>query len=147
MDDETQNAEGFMAVTFEIGDTVIGIDAACVEEIVRIPRVTPVRGAGAAVLGIVNLRGRILTVIDVSLLLGLGPTEPGEHSRILVVQAGGESVGALVPVLSDVVEAERSELRRLSGEVAGADAGHFLGMFEKGGRIVALLDPEKALAA
>lgn len=147
MEIEAEKTEDFMAVTFEIGDALIGIDASCVEEIVSIPRVTPVRGAGVAVLGIINLRGRILTLIDVSVVLGFNPTEPNEGSRVLVVRARGESLGVLVPLLSDVIEAERRELRIISGEIAGVDTGLFLGMFEKAGRVVALMDPEKALTA
>jgi purine-binding chemotaxis protein CheW len=142
------SAEGsFMAVTFEAADTSIGIDAASVEEIVRVPPITPVRGAGAHVLGIVNLRGRIITVVDVSARLGLGTAPIGDEARILVTTTKGESIGALVPRLSDVLEAERSDIRRIAGDIKGASGDFFVGVFEKSGRLTALLDPEKALSA
>ncbi|MDA8427618.1 MAG: chemotaxis protein CheW [Treponema sp.] len=145
MGETTEGGESFMAVTFEIADTVIGIDAGLVEEIVRVPAVTPVRGAEAHVLGIVNLRGRIVTVLDVSMRLGLGPAAAGDEARILVTTTKGESIGALVPRLADVLEADRSEMRRLPGDLKGAKEDFFVGVFEKAGRLVALLDPEKAL--
>jgi purine-binding chemotaxis protein CheW len=144
--DETEERT-FMVVTFEVADTMIGIDAAYVEEIVRVPQVTPVRGADSHVLGIVNLRGRIITVVDVSARLGLGAVEIGDDTRILVTTIKGESVGALVPRLSDVLEAERPDIRRLSGDVKGVSRDFFIGVFEKAGRLTVLLDPEKAFSA
>jgi purine-binding chemotaxis protein CheW len=140
-------AGGFLTVTFEVADTLIGIDSSCVEEIVRVPPITPVRGAEEHVLGIVNLRGRIITVVDVSARLGLGPAEIGDEARILVTVVKGESIGALVPRLSDVIEAEHSGMRRISGDIKGVSSGYFLGVFENSGRLTALLDPEKALSA
>jgi purine-binding chemotaxis protein CheW len=136
-----------MAVTFEASDTVIGMDASCVEEIVRVPPITPVRGAADHVLGIINLRGRIVTVIDISARLGFGAAAVGDEARILVTTVGGESIGALVPRLADVLEAERSEIRRIAGDIKGASGELFLGVFEKGGRLAALLDTDKALSA
>jgi purine-binding chemotaxis protein CheW len=142
----TKTGEGaFMAVTFEVADTVIGVDARHVEEIVRVPSITPVRGARNYELGIVNLRGRIITVIDMSARLGLGAAAVGNDARILVTSTQDESVGILVPKLSDVVEADHSDIRRLAGEVRGVKDDYFVGVFEKAGRLTVLLDPEKAL--
>jgi len=137
----------FLVVTFQIQDALFGINSIQVEEIVRIPPITFVPGAPSYVLGIVNLRGRILTVLDVSDRLGLGKTEMGEETRILVVSVNGESFGAVVPKLSDVVEAQQGEIKQMGRGIKGVAADHFLGLFERGDRLIALLDPHKTLMA
>jgi len=145
MDEAADN--DFLVVTFSIQDSLIGIRSSEVEEIVRIPPITHVPNAPPYVLGIVNLRGRILTILDISNRLGLGVTAAGDDSRILIVTVKGESMGVLVPQLSDVVEIGKDEIKPMSGSVLGASADHFLGLFEKDDRLIALLDPEATLMA
>ena len=145
MDEAADN--DFLVVTFSIQDSLIGIRSSEVEEIVRIPPITHVPNAPPYVLGIVNLRGRILTILDISNRLGLGVTAAGDDSRILIVTVKGESMGVLVPQLSDVVEIGKDEIKPMSGSVLGVSADHFLGLFEKDDRLIALLDPEATLMA
>jgi purine-binding chemotaxis protein CheW len=147
MDEGNGSGDTFMAAVFEAGESLFGIDSARIEEIVRVPAITPVRGSSDYVLGIANLRGRIVTVLDVSARLGLGAAGIGEDARILVASSGGESIGILVRRLRDVMEVERSDLRALAGEVGAAREDLFLGVFDAQGRMTALLDPDKILEA
>jgi len=151
MDGSNGSGDGLMAALFEAGGGLFALDTSRIEEIARAPAITPVRGSGDAVLGIANLRGRIITVLDATALLGLGRAAAGDDARILVTASGGESVGVLVERLRDVAEVERSSLRALSaGTARGGRAVRedlFLGAFEAQGRTAALLDPDKVLAA
>jgi len=146
MDGDRGGDDRFMAAVFEAGKELLALDSSRIEEIVRIPAITPVRGASACVLGVANLRGRIITVLDAAALLGLGATRPIDDARILVVASGGELIGILVERLRDVVEVERSSLRGLGGERDPARDERFLGVFDAQGRAAALLDPDLILA-
>ena len=147
MDEETKTAETLLAVVFEAGGSLFAIDSSRVEEIARLPRITAVRGAEEQVLGIANLRGRIITVLDAAMLLGFGPTPLGEEARILVANQVGESIGLVVERLRDVVEVEQEGLHLISCEGASPRAELYLGAFEEGGRTVALLAPDRILEA
>lgn len=144
---EKRDEGDLVIVTFEIGDALIGIDSSIVEEIVRVPPITPVRGSDEYVLGIVNLRGRIITIVDISVRLGLGAVEIDDGTRILVTTVRGEAIGAIVSHLSDVIETTHSTVQRLAGHLKGANEEYFVGIFENAGRLIALLDPTKALGA
>jgi Chemotaxis signal transduction protein len=154
MDGETKAEEAMLAAVFEAGGALIAIDSSRVETIARVPRVTAVRGASAQVLGIANLRGRIITVLDAGKLLGLVPSARdgeaapiGEDARILVAEIGGESIGVLVERVRDVVEVDSDAVQRSSREGGAAQGELFAGIFEAQGKTIALLDLDKALSA
>ncbi|MCE7033332.1 chemotaxis protein CheW [Lysobacter sp. GX 14042] len=73
-----------------------------VQEVVRVAPVVAMRGAAGHVLGVMNLRGRIVPVTDLAAWLGTGRVEPDEHSRIIVLEHGDELLGVLVSALDDV---------------------------------------------
>src|SRR5208337_4889093 len=93
-----ETAEDLLISTFQLGDDdgVFGIDATLIEEVVMVGELTPVRHAPAYVAGIRNLRGRIITVIDLCVRLGLGAVKIGPECRILIADWRGEPVGLLV---------------------------------------------------
>jgi purine-binding chemotaxis protein CheW len=74
-----------------------------VQEVVRVAPVVGMRGADPAVLGVMNLRGRIVPVFDLGLWLGTRPVNPDEHSRIVVVERDDELIGLLATAVNDVV--------------------------------------------
>lgn len=135
---------GLMLVVFSAGDSFMAFDAAAVGELMRPPALTPVHGAPDYVMGVANLRGRILTVIDLERRLGLPRTAAQSDPRVLVMEEGGEAIGVYVPALADVIEAE--ELSPLGAELQGSDPELFLGVVERGGSLIAVLDPARSLA-
>ena len=74
-----------------------------VQEVVRMVPIVAMRGAAPAVLGVMNLRGRIVPVYDLGLWLGAGDVTPGERARIVVVERDDELLGVLVTSVDDVV--------------------------------------------
>src|ERR1700738_5722160 len=73
-----------------------------VQEIVRVPEITRVPNAQAGVEGVINLRGRVLPVVDLAARLALGITQRERSARVVVVDGGSESIGVLLPGVSSV---------------------------------------------
>ena len=103
-------------ITFGLGEEKFALPVANVQEIVEIDRVTKVPNAPAYMLGIINLRGRILPLLDTRLKLGLSRTETTKRSRILVLDvelADDKTVqiGALVDVAKEVIELSPKDIQ------------------------------------
>jgi purine-binding chemotaxis protein CheW len=137
---ETQ--EDLLIATFQLGgdEGVFGIDATVIQEVVMAGELTPVRHALDYVAGIRNLRGRIITVIDLSVRLGLGYVEIGPESRILIADWKSESIGLLVDKVADAVTVEAGDLEPAPPNLHGVQMQKLLGVFHTGSRLAALLD-------
>jgi purine-binding chemotaxis protein CheW len=135
-------AEDLLVATFELGsdDGVFGVDATLIQEVVMVGELTPVRHAQAYVAGIRNLRGRIITVIDLCVRLGLGAVEIGPESRILIADWKGEPVCLLVDRVEDAVAVEAGGLEPAPPNLHGVQMQKLLGVFPSGERLAALLD-------
>ena len=141
--------EDLLTATFQLGgdDCVFGIDATLIQEVVMVGELTPVRHAPEYVAGIRNLRGRIITVIDLSVRLGLGFVEIGPESRILIADWKGEPVGLLVDRVADAIEVEAGAWKPAPPNLHGVQMQKLLGVFRSGERLAALLDLAAVLGA
>ena len=138
---DSQVGEEQLIATFELGsDGVFGIDATLIQEVVMVGEITPVRHASDYVAGIRNLRGRIITVIDSGVRLGLGPVEIGPESRILIADWKGEPVGLLVDRVTDAIALETDDLKPAPPNLHGVQMQQLRGVFQAGDRLAALLD-------
>ena len=97
-------------VTFKLADETYGIDVMHVQEVLRISEIAPVPGAPAYVLGIINLRGNVVTVIDTRSRFGLPSAETDDSSRIVIIESEEMVVGILVDSVAEVVELNQSEI-------------------------------------
>ncbi|MGD8957299.1 MAG: chemotaxis protein CheW [Chromatiaceae bacterium] len=97
-------------VTFRLMDETYGIDVMQVQEVLRVTEIAPVPGAAEFVLGIINLRGNVVTVIDTRTRFGLPTTEQDEASRIVIIEAEDQVIGILVDSVAEVVELHESEI-------------------------------------
>ena len=91
-------------VCFRIGKEAFGVDIFAVREIVKAQEITPVPGTNDYVLGIINLRGKIISVMDLAARLGLGAANVDRASRILVVDLDGFTGGFLVDAATEVLK-------------------------------------------
>jgi purine-binding chemotaxis protein CheW len=137
-----ETTEDLLVATFQLGDDdgVFGIDATLIQEVVMVGELTPVRHAPDYVAGIRNLRGRIITVIDLCVRLGLDAVEIGPESRILIADWKGEPVGLLVNRVADAVALEARALEPAPPNLHGVEMQKLLGVFRTGERLAALLD-------
>ena len=145
-DDAITADQPMLVSTFLLGDAVFGLDTARVQEVVRVGDIAPVRGAAPFVLGIMNLRGRIATVIDLALKLGIPCAEVDRDSRIFIVDWRSESVGLVVDRVADVIEVDRADLAPPPENLRGVRGRHLMGVSQVGGHLTALLDLEAVLA-
>ncbi|MFQ3237345.1 MAG: purine-binding chemotaxis protein CheW, partial [Paraglaciecola sp.] len=97
-------------VTYKLGEETFGINVMQVQEVLRHTEIAPVPGAPEYVLGIINLRGNVVTVIDTRARFGLKPTEINDNTRIVIIESEEQVVGILVDSVAEVVYLRSSEI-------------------------------------
>lgn len=133
-------------VCFRIGKETFGADIFAVREIVRVPEITHVPGAPSFVLGVINLRGRIISVVDLGQRLGLAAVTPGPSSRILVVNLNGVTVGFLVDAATEVMKLAEEAVERTPEVTGTLNADYLEGVGKVEDRLILLLELEKVLS-
>ena len=132
--------------TFYVGDALCGMDILKVQEINKLMEMTIVPQAPSYVVGILNLRGQIVTVIDLSKKLGLSSLTLSESSRNIIVNSENEHVGLLVSKISDVIEAEWHKVEKPPANIGGVQGVYFKGVFKTKDRLIGILDTDRVLA-
>jgi len=132
-------------VTFQVADETFAFPVAFVQEILRVGTITRVPDAPHPVRGIVNLRGRVIPVVDLRIRLGLSGIEPGPAARILIATLRGRVIGLLVDAVAQVERIDRSLIEPLPPDVLTMHSEHITGVYPRGRDLLILLDPEKVL--
>ncbi len=140
-----QREDSDLVATFLLGDAAFGISAARVQEVVKVGELTPVHHAAPEVVGIRNLRGHIITVLDLRTRLELGQVELGSERRILIVDWQGEQVGLLVDAVSDTLTVNLAEVTPPPPNLHGVQSRHLRGIYRTRERLLALIDPDTLL--
>ena len=107
-------------ITFEINAKMLAVDIMAVREIRAWSPTTPIPNAPPFVRGVVNLRGLVLPVIDLSERLGWGRVDPSERNVIIVVEIGGQMTGLIVGSVNDIVTVEQEAIQP-PPNIGGAD--------------------------
>lgn len=111
------NIETDELVLFSVGNLVCGLDILAVQEIISDIAITPVYHARDYVRGVINLRGQLLTVIDLRSKLGMQPLELSDEMRVVVVRGEDGIVGLLVERVADVVAVDAETLEAPPGHI------------------------------
>jgi purine-binding chemotaxis protein CheW len=127
-------------LTFVLGGETFGIDIGAVHSIVGMQPVTPVPGVPAFVRGVINLRGRIIPVVDLRLRFGREAAEYGERACIVVVEARDVCAGLIVDGVSEVSAIDDADIVPPPEWSAGAQACCVKGIGKTGGGVKLLLD-------
>lgn len=114
-DDASDNGTGERCIAFRVGDELYAVSLGTVREVIVPPEIVPVPGAGPDVLGVTNLRGSVVTVVNARVLFGLGGCPDGAAARVLVVDRGADCVGALVDAVEDIILVNTDDLEPVSG--------------------------------
>lgn len=133
-------------VGFRIGKEYFGVDIAQVQEIVRVPEVTPVPEAPWFMEGVINLRGRIVPVIDFRKRLKLGVAERTRSSRVLIVELNKRPVGLLVDAASEVLKLPQEAVEPPPELISGIGVEYITGVGRWGDRLIILLDLGKVFS-
>jgi purine-binding chemotaxis protein CheW len=131
--------------TFYVGEALCGMDILKVQEINKLMEMTSVPQAPEYVMGILNLRGQIVTIVDLGKKLGLTSTKRNDTSRNIIVNSKGEYIGLLVSQISDVVEADWKKVEEPPANIGGVQGKFFKGVFKTESRLVGILDVERVL--
>jgi purine-binding chemotaxis protein CheW len=142
----TQAGQSMLLATFFVRHTLCALDAAGVQEVIRLGPVTPVPYAPEEVVGIVNLRGRIVTIVDLGLRLGFSRAVAGTDSRVFIIEDRNEFIGLLVDRVDEVVEVEKDDWQAPPANVNAAQARFFRGVCRTRGRVITLLDSSQILS-
>jgi purine-binding chemotaxis protein CheW len=133
-------------VTFFLGDEEYGLDVRLVQEIIRLTEITPVPRAPEFVKGVINLRGRIIPVVDVKRKLSLGEVDTSSRaSRIVVAKVRDRLVGLLVDGASQVLKIPVSLIEPAPEEVIEIDVDYIRGVAKLEERLVILMDLRRVL--
>ncbi|MCG7899188.1 MAG: chemotaxis protein CheW [Candidatus Thiodiazotropha lotti] len=144
-DDESGGGPLIQFVTFILMDEVYGINVMQVQEVLRVTEIAPVPGAPSYVLGIVNLRGNVVTVIDTRKRFGLPSVEVSDHSRIVVIESEKQVVGILVDAVAEVVELREDEIDAAPNVGTEESSRYIQGVATQEGRLLILVDLNKLL--
>lgn len=132
-------------VVFRVQDVVCGLEIDSVQEINRALDLTSVHSAPLYVMGVINLRGQIVTVISLRRKLGLPDAEMNSQWRNVVVKSGGEHIGLLVDVVDDIVTIERRDIVEPPPHMSGGMGDYFAGVYQSKEELVAILDVDALL--
>lgn len=133
-------------VSFNIGNEEFGIDILKVQEIIRIMNITQVPNAPEFVEGVVNLRGRVIPVIDLRIKLGMKRKDHDNSTRIIVVEINNTTVGFIVDAVSEVLRIQANVVEPPPSLVAGIDSDFITAVGKLDDRLLILLDLEKILS-
>jgi len=131
--------------TFYIGKALCGMDILKIQEINKDIKMTEVPQSPDYVMGILNLRGQIVTTIDLGKKLGLSSSELNDNSRNIIVNSKDEYIGLLVDRIGDVIKAERSKIERAPANVGEMQGKYFDGVYKLEDSLVGILNLEKVL--
>lgn len=132
-------------VSFMIGDEEFGVDILLVQEIIRMLQVTKVPNAPDFVDGVINLRGRIIPVIDLRCKLGIPRKEHDKNTRIIVVEVSGKTIGFIVDAVTEVLRIPSSITEAPPEIVTGINSEFINAVGKLEDRLLILIDIEKVL--
>ncbi|MFH1154790.1 MAG: chemotaxis protein CheW [Pseudomonadota bacterium] len=140
---ESTDLTGFS--TFFVGDSLFGIDVLTIQEINRNFEVTQVPQSPDYVYGILNLRGKIVTIIDLGKKLGLGPVENNTISRNIIINSQGELLGLMVTDLGDILHADCKMLEPAPSNFNRVKGSCFKGVLKTENQLIGILDMNELL--
>ncbi|MBS1853221.1 MAG: purine-binding chemotaxis protein CheW [Acidobacteria bacterium] len=132
-------------VGFRVGRETYGVPITSLHEIVRVPEITAVPDAPPYVEGVINLRGKIVSVIDLRKRFGEKSQTPGKSNRILVVEHNGRLCGLIVDSASEVLKIPAADVEPASTVFQEGGLNCVTGLGKIQGRLVVLLDMARLL--
>ncbi len=133
-------------VTFFLDNEKYGIKVMQVQEVLRMTEIAPVPGAPHYVLGIINLRGNVVTVIDSRKRFGLPEKEPDDSTRIVIIEANDQVVGILVDSVAEVVDLRSSEIETAPNVGTDESSKYIQGVSSQREELLILVDVYKLLS-
>jgi len=132
-------------VVFSVGNAEYTIPAAAVVQLESYQGATPVPGTAAHVAGIIQVRGKVIPVIDLRRLFGQPAAAVTLDTRVIVTEQGGRQVGLLVDKSREVLRIDTAQVQATPGLVHESSRGFLAGVIHLGQRLIMLLDLGKVV--
>lgn len=132
-------------VVFDLAGEAYGVNIGTVREIIRMQAVTHVPETPDFVEGVINLRGRVIPVVDLRKRFGLATSEHTSDSRIVVVDIAGHDIGVIVDAVTEVLRVAGSAIESASALITTEDSYYMDGIAKIGDRLLILLDLDRVL--
>ncbi|MGE5371886.1 MAG: chemotaxis protein CheW [Solirubrobacterales bacterium] len=133
-------------VVFRLGSEEYAIDIGKVQEIIRMPEITALPQTPDYVLGVVNLRGNIIPVVDLKIRFSGKHTEANIETRVIVVEVGQNKVGIIVDAVSEVIKLPADQIVPAESIHTSVHEEYVLGVARLDQRLLIVLDVDKLLA-
>ena len=143
---QKKDDELLQLVTFSIGVEEFGVDILKVQEIIRTMEITKVPRAQDFVEGVINLRGKVIPIIDLRRRFGLDSKGHDKHTRIIVIEINNMIVGFVVDSVSEVLRVPAGTVEPPPPVVAGVESEYISGVGKVQDRLLILLDLDKLLS-
>jgi purine-binding chemotaxis protein CheW len=136
-------------VSFRIGREDFGVDILMVQEIIRLPEITPIPNAPGFIVGVINLRGKIIPVVDLRQrlkILGNEPEGDSRKTRIMIIELNNRVTGFIVDTVVGILKAPASEIEPTPDLVSSSiEVEYIAGVIKLSSRLIILLDFMKIL--
>jgi purine-binding chemotaxis protein CheW len=138
-------AKELHVVGFRVGKESFGVPIALVHEIVRVPEITAVPDSPGYVVGVINLRGKIVSVLDLRKRFGETEIVPSKRNRILVMEVSGKLVGLIVDSASEVLKIPETDVHQPPNIFEEGQLNYVTGVGKYNGRLIILIDLNRVL--
>jgi purine-binding chemotaxis protein CheW len=135
----------FHLVTFNLLKEEFGVEISTVQEIIRATDITPVPGAPSHVRGVINLRGKIIPVVNLRRRFSLPEVDISDEQRIVVVELGQKRIGMLVDSVSQVIKVPVGVVEEMPDEAINVDENYIKGVGKLDSRLIIILDLNRSL--
>ena len=133
-------------VVFDLAEEAYGVDISSVLEIIRMQDITQVPRTPEFVEGVINLRGKVIPVVDLRKRFDFEVEEATKDTRIVVVDISGQDIGVVVDAVNEVLRVSADAVEPPSSVITTADSEYLLGIVKLASRLIILLDLEQALS-
>ncbi len=144
--DAARRAESGKYLTFVLADESYGLEILKVREIIGTMSITPVPRTPVYVKGVINLRGRVIPVVDLRVKFGLEEAEVTDETCIIVVDVSGTQTGIYVDTVDEVLDIDSEEIEEAPDFGAGVDTEYILGVAKMGESVKILLDIDRVIS-
>jgi purine-binding chemotaxis protein CheW len=134
-------------VSFDLATESYGVDIGAVREIIRLQKITNVPRTPEFVEGVINLRGKVIPVVDLRKRFGLPVGDQSAENRIVVVDIGGQDIGVIVDAVNEVLRIFSDSVEPPSSVITTADPDYLMGIAKVDNKLLILLDLESVLSA
>lgn len=142
---EEPDADDLKLIVFGVSNLTCAIDIAVAQEIKSQIPIVEIPEASMSVRGVANLRGQVVTVIDLRIVFNIPPKEADKETRIIFLRHDGGVIGLLVDRVDDIVSANRDDLELAPANISGVQGEFFERVYKRDGTLACVLNIDRIL--